>query len=70
MIIKAFVNSETNGQGRTYFVGECEAILLGTNCAELDNEPVMFYGETKASVVGQIIEVLKARGLTGKLRVV
>lgn len=69
MIIKAFINSETNAQGRVCFIGECENILMNTNCSELEGEPVLFYGESKASVVNQIIEVLKSRGVHGKLRV-
>jgi hypothetical protein len=51
-----------------YFLGETPAIPMGTNCRELAGELVEFYGDTKSSVISQVISVLKSKGLSGKIR--
>jgi len=53
-----------------YFEAETEAITINTNIQELKGQPVLFYGNTKQSVIDQVIAVLKSRGLTGRLRLV
>jgi len=53
-----------------YFEAETSAITINTNVAELKGEPVLFYGDSKQSVIDQVIAVLKSRGLTGRIRLV
>lgn len=52
-----------------YWVGETDAILINSNCPELQGYPVEFCDNSKEGVVAQIISCLKAKGLSGKLRV-
>lgn len=68
-IIKAQIIEQQNGFGRKFFSGECEAIAIRTNISEIQGEFVEFLGETRDSVIQQIIAVLKSRGMTGKLRI-
>jgi hypothetical protein len=69
-IVKAFIFEETNGYGKTFFIGECEALPIRTNVAELQGELVEFLGDTRQAVIEQIIAALKSRGMSGKLRIV
>lgn len=69
-IVKASIFQETNGYGKTFFIGECEALPIRTNIAELEGELVEFLGDTRQDVIEQIISALKSRGMSGKLRIV
>ena len=64
MLVELFI-SEDNGA----FLGETTAITINSNIEALQNVPVQFLGETRESVVQQVIKCLKSKGLTGKLRV-
>jgi hypothetical protein len=55
---------------RGYFEAEVEGVYIRTNCPELQNQPVMFCHDTRAGVIAQIIQHLKAAGFSGKLRIV
>jgi hypothetical protein len=68
-IVTAFINQETDHNRRSSWVGECDAILIRTNCAELDGEPVEFRAESRAALLADMVSVLKARGISGILRV-
>ena len=71
MLVKAYIYKESATEmQRGYFVGECEAIPMRTNVAELSGELVQFYGDTEEDVVKQIVCVLKQRNMTGKLRII
>jgi len=52
-----------------FWTGESEDILINTNVQELKDTPVEFYGDTKRSVIEQIIDELKRRGHHGVIRV-
>lgn len=52
-----------------FWTGESEDILINTNVEELKGTPVEFYGNTKRSVIEQIIGELKSRGCHGVLKV-
>ncbi len=69
-IVKANIFQETNGFGKTFFIGECEALPIRTNVAELKGELIEFLGDTRQAVIEQIIAALKSRGMSGKLRIV
>ena len=69
-IVKANIWQETNGYGKTFFVGECEALPIRTNISELEDELVEFLGDTRQDVIEQIISALKSRGMSGRLRIV
>ena len=69
-IVKASIFQETNGYGKTFFIGECEALPIRTNIAELQGELVEFLGDTRQDVIEQIISALKSRGMSGKLRII
>jgi hypothetical protein len=64
MLVELFI-MEDNGA----YVGETSAITIRSNNADINGTPVEFWGNTRASVVEQVIAQLKARGLTGKLRI-
>jgi hypothetical protein len=68
-IVNAYVFSECNGNGRAYWVGECEALPIRTNVPELQGELVEFLGDTREAVIQQIICTLQARGISGRLRI-
>jgi len=68
-IVNAYVFSQCDHNGREYFAGECDALTIRTNVAELQGQFVEFLGDSRECVIEQIISALKSRGLTGKLRV-
>jgi hypothetical protein len=70
-IVTAWVHHQpATDCARAYFVGECEALPIRTNVAELAGELVEFYGDSRQQVIDQIISALQSRGLTGRLRVI
>lgn len=69
LIIKLCVFEQRNETLGTWFEWESLDIPIDTNVAELKDEPLLFLGSTKESVVEQVKAYLKSKGLTGKLRV-
>lgn len=55
---------------RGFFEAEVEGVYIRTNCPELQNQPIVFCHDTRVGVITQIIEYLKAVGVSGKLRIV
>ena len=55
---------------RPYFEGEIDGVNLNTNVRELQGEPCVFVGDTKADLLASMISHLKASGKTGVLRLV
>jgi hypothetical protein len=51
------------------FMAETSAICINTNIPEIADTPVEFYDNTRAGVINQVLDVLKSRGLHGRLRV-
>jgi hypothetical protein len=66
----AYINEMSDDNKRVWFEGECELLPIITNVAELAGELVVFYGETKSDVIGQIVSALQAKGLTGTFKVI
>lgn len=60
---------EPCGLSRGYWSGESPNISIKTNVRELQGELVEFIGDSRESVINQIIETLKARGFNGNLRI-
>ena len=52
------------------YIGETTAIRMKTNIRELKGELVLFYGATKDEVINQVITVLRAKKLSGKIQLV
>lgn len=52
------------------YIGETPSICIKSNIKELQNEPVLFYGSTKSSVIDQVITVLRSRKLSGRIQLV
>ena len=60
---------EANKIQKGYWIGDCQSIPIKTNNLELMGNLVEFLGETKESVINQIINCLKSRGLHGNLKI-
>ena len=70
-IYKAHVYEiEGTATSRPYFEGEIDGVNLNTNVRELQGEPCVFVGDTKADLLASMISHLKASGKTGVLRLV
>lgn len=65
----AYINEMSDDNKRVWFEGECELLPIITNNPELAGELVVFYGESKADVIADIIKALQAKGLTGTFKV-
>ena len=68
-VVTAFINQEVDHNRRVSWVGECDAILIRTNCAELDGEPVEFRADSREELLAAMVTALKAREISGVLRV-
>ena len=69
VVALAFIEQVIDFNRRVSWVGECDAILIRTNCAELDAEPVEFRAESRAALLADMVAALQSRGLSGILRV-
>lgn len=65
-IIKLWVYENENGS----FLGESDSICINTNIPEIADTPVEFWGNSKDSVIQQVLDYLKSTGEHGILRVV
>jgi hypothetical protein len=65
MKVQLFINEEDG-----CWIGETPAICINTNIVELQNEPVLFYGNDMWDVIHQVKAVLKSRGLTGTIQII
>lgn len=67
--LSIFHNPATEFSGE-FYSGESEQIVIRTNCAEIQNMPVEFLGETRQAVIEQVIAYLRGMGLSGRLKIV
>jgi hypothetical protein len=51
------------------FMAESPACCINTNIPEIKDTPIEFYAETRADVIGKVLEHFKYLGLHGHLRV-
>jgi hypothetical protein len=68
-VATAFINQEVDRNRRVSWVGECDAILIYTSCPELEDQPVEFRADSREELLAAMVTVLKARGISGVLRV-
>ena len=70
-IYKAYIYQiEGTATSRPYFEGEIEGVDMNTNVPELQGEPCVFVGDTKADLLASMVSHLKSSGKTGVLRIV
>ena len=65
-IIKLWIYKNDDGS----FLGESDSICINTNIPEIADTPIEFWGNSKDSVIQQVLDYLKGRGEHGILRVV
>lgn len=69
LIINLSIFEQSTVFSGTWFEGESPEILIDSNVPELQDEPVIFYGETKVSIIKQVKSYLHGKGLSGIIRI-
>ena len=65
-IVKLWIYQNDDGS----FLGESDSICINTNIPEIADTPIEFWGESRGSVIKQVLDHLKAKGEHGILRIV
>ena len=65
-IVKLWIYENEDGS----FLGESDSICINTNIPEIADTPVEFWGNSRGSVIEQVLSHLKAKGEHGILRIV